>query len=109
MLQLYDDERLDYLLADEKMKIKKRPTAFDFSLDAVMRAMYQRFPLAREGYTTADLIAVLEELSASQWDSFFAGFISGTEEFPFESALKFVGLELAIVPEKKDDRVAQKP
>jgi len=90
------------------MELRSR-TQNRVSLDIVMREMYRRFPLSREGYTTADLIAVLEELSASQWDGFFAGFISGTEEFPFESALKLAGLELAVVPDKKDDRATQKP
>ena len=30
-----DDERLDYLLADEKLRIIQSPSVFSFSLDAV--------------------------------------------------------------------------
>lgn len=47
MVQLYDDERLDYLLADEKMKIIQSPTAFAFSLDAVLLAHFASIPIKR--------------------------------------------------------------
>ncbi|AIF41974.1 tRNA1(Val) (adenine(37)-N6)-methyltransferase [Virgibacillus sp. SK37] len=44
MVQLYDDERLDYLLADESMKIIQSPSAFSFSLDAVLLAYFASIP-----------------------------------------------------------------
>ncbi|MCF3944075.1 tRNA1(Val) (adenine(37)-N6)-methyltransferase [Oceanobacillus alkalisoli] len=47
MVKLYDDERLDYLLADESMKIIQSPTAFAFSLDAVLLAHFASIPLKR--------------------------------------------------------------
>ncbi|GIO24260.1 tRNA1(Val) (adenine(37)-N6)-methyltransferase [Oceanobacillus sp. J11TS1] len=47
MVQLYDDERLDYLLADETMKIIQSPTAFAFSLDAVLLAHFSSIPKKR--------------------------------------------------------------
>ncbi|AXI07527.1 methyltransferase [Oceanobacillus sp. 143] len=47
MVQLYDDERLDYLLADESMQIIQSPTAFAFSLDAVLLADFASIPLKR--------------------------------------------------------------
>lgn len=34
-MELYGDERIDYLLADKSMQIIQSPTAFSFSLDAV--------------------------------------------------------------------------
>src|SRR5699024_12284144 len=40
MVKLIDDERLDYLLADQTMKIIQSPTAFSFSLDAVLLAHF---------------------------------------------------------------------
>ncbi|WP_249872229.1 tRNA1(Val) (adenine(37)-N6)-methyltransferase [Oceanobacillus saliphilus] len=47
MVQLFDDERIDYLLADESMKIIQSPTAFAFSLDAVLLAHFAYIPVKR--------------------------------------------------------------
>ncbi|MEN2766740.1 tRNA1(Val) (adenine(37)-N6)-methyltransferase [Ornithinibacillus xuwenensis] len=47
MVQLYDDERLDYLVADESMQIIQSPTAFSFSLDAVLLANFASIPIKR--------------------------------------------------------------
>lgn len=47
MVQLYGDERLDYLLADETMKIIQSPSAFAFSLDAVLLAHFSSIPKKR--------------------------------------------------------------
>ncbi|WP_156855287.1 tRNA1(Val) (adenine(37)-N6)-methyltransferase [Oceanobacillus sp. AG] len=47
MVKLYGDERLDYLLADESMKIIQSPTAFAFSLDAVLLAHFASIPIKR--------------------------------------------------------------
>lgn len=45
MVQLYYDERFDYLLADESMKIIQSPSAFSFSLDAVLLANFAYVPI----------------------------------------------------------------
>ncbi|RLL41699.1 tRNA1(Val) (adenine(37)-N6)-methyltransferase [Oceanobacillus piezotolerans] len=47
MVKLYDDERIDFLLADESMRIIQSPTAFAFSLDAVMLAHFASIPKKR--------------------------------------------------------------
>lgn len=47
MVQLYHDERFDYLLADESMKIIQSPSAFSFSLDAVLLAEFAYVPIKR--------------------------------------------------------------
>lgn len=47
MVKLYDDERIDYLLADESMKIIQSPTCFAFSLDAVLLAHFAHIPIKR--------------------------------------------------------------
>lgn len=47
MVQLFDDERLDYLTADESMQIIQSPTAFSFSLDAVLLANFASIPIKR--------------------------------------------------------------
>src|SRR5699024_1304826 len=47
MVQLFDDERLDYLLADDSMEIIQSPSVFSFSLDAVLLAHFTYVPLKR--------------------------------------------------------------
>lgn len=63
-------------------------------LDAVMRTMYERFPLSGPGYSQADLIAVMDELSSSSFADFFKRHVDGTERLPLEKSLLSVGLEL---------------
>jgi len=47
MVELKDDERLDYLIADESMQIIQSPSVFSFSLDAVLLADFANIPLKR--------------------------------------------------------------
>lgn len=47
MVQLFHDERFDYLLADEQMKIIQSPSVFSFSLDAVLLAHFAYVPIKR--------------------------------------------------------------
>jgi len=54
------------------------------------------------------MIALLETISESQWSEFFARYISGTDPYPFESALEVVGLHLSIQPEKEEDPVTER-
>lgn len=46
VMQLYDDERLDYLLAED-MKIIQSPSVFNFSLDAVLLARFAWVPIQK--------------------------------------------------------------
>ncbi|MFU0791244.1 tRNA1(Val) (adenine(37)-N6)-methyltransferase [Virgibacillus proomii] len=47
MVEIYDNERLDYLLAEERMKIIQSPEVFSFSLDAVLLANFAYVPIKR--------------------------------------------------------------
>jgi len=103
-VSFYDVGTLASLLMDMELRSRTRNRV---SLDDLMREMYRRFPLSGNGYTTADMIALLEAISESPWDDFFARYINGTSQYPFESALEVVGLELSIQSEKKDDLIIQ--
>ena len=46
MVELRDDERLDYLLA-EKLRIIQSPSVFSFSLDAVLLARFAYLPIQK--------------------------------------------------------------
>lgn len=45
MVTLYDDERLDYLMTNDKLKIIQSPTIFSYSLDAVLLAYFTYMPI----------------------------------------------------------------
>ncbi|MBN9656209.1 tRNA1(Val) (adenine(37)-N6)-methyltransferase [Halobacillus sp. GSS1] len=47
MVQLYGDERIDFLLAKENMRIIQSPSVFAFSLDAVLLADFTYVPKTR--------------------------------------------------------------
>lgn len=47
MVKLYDDERIDYLVADQSMKIIQSPTVFSFSLDAILLAHFCYVPIKK--------------------------------------------------------------
>lgn len=47
MIELKQDERLDYLLADEKMQIIQSPNVFAFSLDAVLLSAFTYVPIRK--------------------------------------------------------------
>src|SRR5699024_9770171 len=47
MVHLYNDERIDYLVADENMQIIQSNTAFSFSLDAVLLAQFAYVPIQK--------------------------------------------------------------
>ncbi|ASN03757.1 tRNA1(Val) (adenine(37)-N6)-methyltransferase [Virgibacillus necropolis] len=47
MVQLFDDERIDYLLKENDMQIIQSPTVFSFSLDAVLLAHFSYVPIKR--------------------------------------------------------------
>ncbi|MFC0525669.1 tRNA1(Val) (adenine(37)-N6)-methyltransferase [Pontibacillus salicampi] len=46
-MELHGDERIDYLLAEEDMRIIQSPSVFAFSLDAVLLAKFAYVPIKR--------------------------------------------------------------
>jgi predicted metalloprotease with PDZ domain len=67
------------------------------SLDDVMRAMFERFPLGK-GYTVDDLQKVCEEMAGGSLRQFFQDYVRGTTPIPWEQFLGYAGLRL----ERKD-------
>jgi tRNA1(Val) A37 N6-methylase TrmN6 len=47
MVHLREDERLDYLLAEEQLRIIQSPSVFAFSLDAVLLARFAYMPIQK--------------------------------------------------------------
>jgi predicted metalloprotease with PDZ domain len=74
-------------------------------LDDVLKTLFERYPLSGTGFTTADMIEVCDELSASSFGEFFASYVAGTDDYPLEETLLAVGLELSFqpTPDKKEE------
>jgi predicted metalloprotease with PDZ domain len=64
------------------------------SLDDVIRQMWQRFGQPEIGFTPEQLKAVIESVAETDLTDFFARYINGTEELPFNPYLHPFGLEL---------------
>ncbi|MBW4683198.1 MAG: M61 family metallopeptidase [Microcoleus vaginatus WJT46-NPBG5] len=65
------------------------------SLDDVMRVMWQQFGQPEIGFTPEQLRNVLESVSEMDLGDFFARYIDGTEELPFDEYLEPFGLRLS--------------
>lgn len=73
----------------------RRDTGNAKSLDDVMRSLYWDFFKKNRGFTTEDLISVINRLTSKDYHLFFRKYVSGTEPLPFDEVLESVGLRLA--------------
>ncbi|MBS0197050.1 MAG: M61 family metallopeptidase [Planctomycetes bacterium] len=112
-VSFYNKGALVNLLLD--MEIRTR-TSGAKGLDDLMRALYKRYPAAGPGYTTADILNILQELTGTDFAPFFADYVRGVKELPLADALACVGLELKRVPRKDEgvepvthDTLSQEP
>ncbi len=76
----------------------RRLTEGRASLDTVMARLFDRFPLEARGYTTADLKAMLTEVTGADLSVFFERYVDGVEPLPLEEAVQALGLELVLDP-----------
>lgn len=90
-VSFYSKGALVSLMLDMELRTK---TANRVCLDHVLRDLYRRHPLASGGFTTADMLAVLEARSGSSFEDFFEAFVSGTEPLDLELAFAAAGVEL---------------
>ncbi len=98
-VSFYSKGALVSLLLDLRVRSLTSDVA---SLDAVMRAMYERFPLDAGGFTPEDLESTVESLSGASFDAFLDAFVRGTEPLVYDD-LAHVGLELYFDHETESD------
>jgi predicted metalloprotease with PDZ domain len=67
------------------------------SLDDVMRTMWKQFGKTELGYTREELKSAFESIATVDLTGFWANYIEGTEELPYDSLLNPFGLQLTIV------------
>lgn len=70
------------------------------SLDDVMRQMWQQFGRTEIGFTPEQLQDIIESVAGVKLGDFFARYIDGTEELPFNEYLEPFGLRLVGVEEE---------
>jgi len=64
------------------------------SFDDVMRRMWRQFGQREIGFTPAQLQETIEEVAGGSLQAFFASYLHGTEELPFDEYLAPFGLKL---------------
>lgn len=64
------------------------------SLDDVMRQMWQQFGQPEIGFTEEELQGIIESVADRDLSDFFARYVDGTEELPFDEYLEPFGLRL---------------
>lgn len=80
-----------------------RQTNCRFSLDEVMKRMYQQFyKNENRGYTEQEFRATLEEIAGCGLNHIYEQYINGLEDLDYNHYLSYAGLRLRVfVPEKK--------
>lgn len=86
------------------MEIRRR-TENTQNLDEILRKLYRRYPLSGGGFSSADMIALIEEETGLEWQAWFDAHIFGTEPMDVDGALAVLGLEMVMEPPKPDKEV----
>jgi len=76
-------------------------TEGEVSYRDIHNELYQRFDADHEGFTAADVLTILKELTGRSWQNWWQNNVETPADIPFEAMLERVGLEL--VYEKDDE------
>jgi predicted metalloprotease with PDZ domain len=90
-ISYYDKGELLGMLLD--LEIRKRSNNSK-SLDDVMRALYNDYFKKGRNYTPADFQKECEAAAGGSLDQFFARYVRGTDELPYNDAFAAAGLQL---------------
>lgn len=90
-ISYYDKGELVGMLLD--LEIRRRTNGAK-SLDDVMRSLYNDFAKKGRNYTPADFQKVCETAAGSSLEDFFARYVRGREELPYNQILAAAGLTL---------------
>jgi predicted metalloprotease with PDZ domain len=63
-------------------------------LDAVMRALFTDFYQRGRGFSTEDLIRVVNRITRNSYESFFTRYVSGTDVPPYETIFGYAGYQV---------------
>jgi predicted metalloprotease with PDZ domain len=106
-ISFYDKGALVSLLLDLTIR---RLTDHQRSLDDVMLALYEQFPITGPGYTPVDFVKIVKTTCASieqvespdaEIEQFFEDYVRGTKPLEFEQCFDSFGLALHLEPAKE--------
>ncbi len=104
-VSIYNEGALLAFMAD--LIIRKHSTQL-YSMDDVVRALYEEFGKTGKGYTRHDYKELLERFAGVSFDGYFLRFIEGTDDYMpgLEEYLAFIGLQIHELPaDKYSERV----
>lgn len=104
-VSFYSKGALATLLLDLKLR---QLTGNEKSFNDVMRLLYERHPYGAPGYTTPELIGILDEVAGQRgaFRPIFERHIAGTERLPLEDVVEVVGLKLEWEPSDNENAEA---
>lgn len=76
----------------------RRDTAGARSLDDVMKALYRDYYKKGRGYSTEDLLRIVNQVSGVDYKAFFDSYVWGAEELPFQKVLDYAGFTVRTFP-----------
>jgi predicted metalloprotease with PDZ domain len=81
----------------------RKSTNNEKSLDDVMRGLYHQFAKSSNGFSEADVKAIIENVAGISLDGFFQDYIYGTKDFKplLDQCLDFLGLRIVESPALK--------
>jgi len=62
-------------------------------LDDVMRALYREFYQRGRGFTTEDMIGIIQRLTGRSYREFFRKYVSGVDVPPYDAILRYAGFQ----------------
>ena len=78
----------------------RHDTSGAFGLDDVMRTLFAEFYQRGRGFSTEDLIRVVNRISRKSYESFFSRYVSGTEVPPYEAIFGYAGYQVERATQK---------
>ena len=80
----------------------RKESAGKLGLADVHRVLWQKHRVDQGGYSEADVLAALQQISGRSWQDFWNRYVIGTEELPVLALLKDAGM-LWVADKKPDD------
>jgi predicted metalloprotease with PDZ domain len=88
-VNIYSKGQLLGLMMDIELR---RQTRGQRGLQDMHRLLYEQHSVTQGGYGPADVLAALRQVSGQDWSGWWAQYVDGTAEIPFDSLLQTVGL-----------------
>ena len=90
-VSIYQEGLLVTLVLDYEIR---RLTNNQKSLEDLHRALYAKVTKEHKGFNESQLLELLQHITGSSFENFWAHYVHGTQELPLENALAFYGLTM---------------